>query len=176
MKWSLVFSVMLDGHEVGNHSFALHERGGERELVSEAAFAVRFAGITFFRYRHEAAERWRGDCLESLTARTERNGEQVAVDWRSPPGCTMSFAYWNPKILDQKALLDPQTGRLEPVSVTALGAETLEVRGQKLATQRYRLANREGAIDVWYAGASWVALEATVAGGRKLRYRLESGS
>ena len=176
MKWLLVFSVMLDGRDVGNHSFTLQERGAERELVSEAAFAVRVAGITFFRYRHEAAERWRGDCLESLVARTDRNGERQAVDWRSPQGCTMSYAYWNPKILTQKALLDPQTGKVEPVSVTPLGEEMLDVRGRRLATQRWRIANREGAVDLWYSDGSWVALEAIVAGGRRLRYTLQSAS
>lgn len=176
MKWLLVFAVSLDGLEVGSHRFELSARGAEAQLVSDADFAVRAAGITWFRYRHEAAERWRGDCLESLSARTDRNGSQTAVDWRAPGGCTMSYAYWNPKILGQQALLDPQTGKLEPVRVTPLGEETVDVQGHPVAARKYRIANREGALDVWYADGSWVALETTVAGGRRLRYRLASAS
>jgi hypothetical protein len=91
------------------------------------------------------------------------SGEAYAVDWRSGGECVMSFAYWNPKILGERALLNAQTGELEPV------------RAEPLGDGRWRLVGRKLAIDLWYAGgAEWVALETTTRGGRRLRYRLES--
>ena len=46
-----------------------------RELTSEAHFRVRFLFIDAYRYEHRARERWQGDCLESLEARTDTNGK-----------------------------------------------------------------------------------------------------
>jgi hypothetical protein len=160
--WS--FRVLLDDQEIGTHRFTLTERGAERELVSEARFRVTFLGFPAYRYRHQATERWRDGCLRSLASATDDNGERSTVDWRAQDECVLSFAYWNPRILGEKRLLNAQTGELEPVSVSRLGEE------------RYRIAGRTLAIDLWYAGGEWVALETTARGGRRLRYQLEPRS
>ena len=157
--WS--FRVLLDGQEIGTHRFTLTERGAERELVSEASFRVTFLGIPAYRYRHQATERWRDGCLSSLASSTDDNGERSRVDWRAQGECVLSFAYWNPKILGEKRLLNAQTGEIEPVSVSRLGAE------------HYRIAGRKVAIDLWYSGGDWIGLETIAGGSRRLRYRLE---
>ena len=48
------------------------------------------------------------------------------------------------------------------------------MRGQAIETQRYRLLAKNVEVDVWYSESdrSWLALESTVKGGRKLRYVL----
>jgi hypothetical protein len=159
MTWALLFTVLLDGREVGTHRFTMQ---GDGVLLSEAAFTVRVLGIPAYRYRHFATERWRGDCLESLTARTDDNGEVTQVDWRaSDAGCTRSFAYWNPRILGESRLLNAQTGKLEPVRIAPLDAG------------RYRITGRKLQIDLTYEQGRWVGLETSTAGGRRLQYRLE---
>jgi hypothetical protein len=65
------FRVLLDGREVGRHQFTLDVEGERRELRSAAQFAVRVLFIDAYRYLHDAVERWNGDCLQSLDARTE---------------------------------------------------------------------------------------------------------
>jgi hypothetical protein len=172
--FSLLFAVYLDDKRIGEHRFTLVERGVERELVSEARFRVSVLGIPAYRYTHQATERWRGDCLQSLASRTDDDGTPYAVDWRSSSGCTMSFAYWNPRILGERALLNAQTGELEPVTVAPLGVDSIETGNGKVSAQRYRIAGRSLAIDLWYAeGKDWVALETTAGDNRRLRYRLE---
>ena len=167
------FRVFLDEREIGTHSFTLRTDGGERELKSEARFQVRLLGFTAYRYLHDATERWGGDCLLALTARTDDNGERESVDWRTADGgCAMSFAYWNPKILQSARLLNAQTGKFVPVTVAPQGEETVEVRGQPALSRRYRLSGPDLAIDLWFAGREWVALESDAKGGRRLRYRL----
>ena len=171
LAWN--FRVFLDEREIGHHPFTLRTDGGSRELRSEARFQVRVLGLTVYRYAHDAMERWRGECLQALDSTTDDNGDREKVDWRGEPGgCALSFAYWNPKILQGGALLNAQTGRFEPVTVTSQGEETIEVRGRPTLSRRYRLAGGNLAIDVWYAGAQWVALESAAKGGRRLRYRL----
>jgi hypothetical protein len=170
--WS--FRVLLDDREIGTHRFTLTERGTERELVSEASFRVRFLGFNAYRYRHKATERWREGCLNSLVSRTDDNGKSHAVEWRTPGECVMSFAYWNPAVLGARQLLNAQTGEIEPVKVSALGEERIDVRGLTVPAQRYRINGRKLAIDLWYGeDQEWIALETTVGGKRRLRYRLE---
>jgi hypothetical protein len=171
------FRVLLDDREIGTHRFTLIERGAERELVSEASFRVTVLGFSAYRYRHAATERWREGCLRSLVSTTDANGEPYEVDWRSQGECVLSFAYWNPKILGEKQLLNAQTGELEPVQVAALGEDRIETANGTVSAQRYRIAGRKLAIDLWYAeGKDWVALETTAGGNRRLRYRLEPQS
>lgn len=162
--FSLVFSVSLDGQPIGEHRFTLAERGEVRELTSEARFRVRVLGIPAYRYTHQALERWRGDCLQSLASKTDDDGRDYAVDWSAAGGCTLSFAYWNPRILMERTLLNAQTGELEPVAVEDLGGE------------RYRLRGRKLDIEVQYDAGRWVALDTRTEGGRRLSYRLERAS
>jgi hypothetical protein len=185
------FRVLLDGRPIGEHRFTLSETHGERELRSEARFDVTVLGISLYRYRHEAVERWAGGCLASLAARTETNGTREEVHARTRgdrlvveagagsrrhAGCVMSFAYWNPQILGARELLNAQTGELQPVRVTPQAIESLSVLGRPRTAQRHRIeGGPQLRIDLWYAGVEWVALEAEAPGGRRLRYeRIES--
>lgn len=189
------FRVLLDGKPIGVHRFTLwtdNEHGdGERRLRSEAHFEVRLLGLTVYRYRHEATERWRGDCLRGLDAETDDDGKRLDVRARrdgaalavqSPQGderldgCVMSFAYWHPAMLKQARLLNAQTGRYEDVRVEALGEAMVESQGHRVAARHYRLHGPEQPIELWYAadGGDWLALESKVSGGRRtLSYRRE---
>ena len=182
------FQVFLGDAPIGYHQFTLDEQGERRELRSESRFAVKVLLFTAYRYEHDATELWRGDCLESLTARTNDNGGRPTVDAlrdgerlavatgkgsETIAGCVMSFAYWNPQILRQARILNPQTGEYEAIKVTTLGVENITVRGAPMEAKRFRLTGSGKPIDLWYSlDDEWLALESTVAGGRRLRYQL----
>lgn len=182
------FRVLLDGREIGRHRFTLAGAGEGVVLRSEAQFDVRVLFISAYRYVHEAVERWQDGCLQSLASRTETNGERIAVSAQSQggrlavtgpagidlhDGCVMSFAYWDPRILQAERLLNSQTGELVPVQVTPQGQETVLVRGQLRPASRHRISGPDLSIDLWYADGRWVALEALAEGGRRLRYELQ---
>ena len=181
------FRVLLDGREIGHHQYTLRGAHEERELRSEAQFDVRVLFVSVYTYLHEALEHWDGNCLQSLISRTETNGQSQSVraavsgnrlaverpEWRDEyQGCIMSFAFWNPQILNARRLLNSQTGELLPVTVVSQGEETIEVRGQPLTAQRHRVHAPQLTIDLWYANGEWVALESPAEGGRRLRYEL----
>lgn len=191
------FEVMLDGKPVGEHRFTLstdridaaNPALSERRLHSVASFDVKLLGITVYRYRHDARERWQGDCLAELDARTDANGKLSTVKARREgdalaisapagaapmPGCTMSFAYWNPALRRQSLLLNPQTGRNVAVQMVPMGTGMVEVRGSAVQAEHWRLTGDESPIELWYApgGGDWLALDATV-NGRRLSYRLK---
>jgi hypothetical protein len=183
------FRVLFDGRPIGHHRFALDGEGEARELKSSARFEVRWLFLSAYRYSHDATERWRGGCLESLTARTDdggkrsearatREGGRLVVEAgrgrETADACVMTFAYWNDGILRQPRLLNAQTGEYVAVSVESLGTEEIAVRGAPVRAARYRITGPKYPLDLWYAaGGDWVALESRVGGGRQLRYELQ---
>jgi hypothetical protein len=181
------FRVWLDDQEVGWHHYFVRDRGDATEVESRAQFDVRFLFLNAYRYRHEARERWRGACLDELESRTVTNGrveqvEALAADESLKvtrpsgearlAGCVMTFAYWDPRILEADRLLNSQTGEWLPVRIEARGAERVTVAGRDVPAARHRLSAPDLQIDLWYADGHWVALEAPLPGGRTLRYEL----
>jgi hypothetical protein len=85
----------------------------------------------------------------------------------------ITVAYWNPVLLDQSHLLNPQRGEYIDVSVYAVGAEILQVRGQEVTAIRFRLTAYETDLTLWYSATQeWLALESVAKGGRLIRYEL----
>lgn len=189
-----LFDVRLDARAIGQHRFALTAQAEGRRLTSEAQFDVRMLGIPLYRYRHQATERWQGDCLAALQSSTDDDGRSVQVQGEADGGrfrlavregaegvrrtevdsggCLMSFAYWNPRLAGQRQLLNPATGKVEAVTVEALPEQMLEVAGRPTAVRGLRIGGLARPIDVWYADGRWVGLDSTVDGGRRLSYRL----
>lgn len=187
------FRALLDGKPIGQHRFTVTRNAGtqgdERKVLSEANFAVKFLGITAYRYRHTATEQWRGDCLAALSATTDDDGKlssvrtdadgnalnvKTATTAQSLKGCVMSFAYWNPAIQTQTRLLNAQTGQAEAVQVSRIGSGSVEVRGQAVTATQFRITGPAQPIDVWYsAQGEWIGLDSLLAGGHKLSYRLQ---
>ena len=89
------------------------------------------------------------------------------------PACLSAYAYWNRDLLlRQRALLNPQTGKLDALRVESLGQETLELRGRAMIAERYRLHAAQNVIELWYSPrGDWLRLESTT-GSRRLVYRL----
>lgn len=186
------FKVYLDDQSVGTHRFTLKGEGERRTIESVAQFDVRFLGIGFYHYDHVSNESWRSNCLEVIHAKTDDNGTRVTVDGSlssdtfslvvdgSPqtlPGCIMTFAYWNPDMLRQTQLLNPQTGELTSVSIRALGREAMMVGAEERSVNHYLLMAPKFEIDLWYdLKGRWVALDSRLENNRKLRYRLDQSS
>jgi hypothetical protein len=185
------FNVFLDEKPIGQHRFVLDDNGAQRTLTSEASFDVKFLFVNAYRYRHTAREQWNGNCLSAIDAKTEENRETTIVKGvldksadksafvlQSPKPktlgeCVMTFAYWNPAMLKQTRLLNPQTGEYLDARITALGKESIQVRGQATDTERYRLEAPKLKIDLWYsADQQWLALRSTTPEGYIINYRL----
>jgi len=183
------FTVHLGEREIGQHRFRIQPNNGALESRSEANLNVKILKVNAFTYVHEATERWNGDCLERIESRTDSNGRPYEVVGRlgtdafhvrtrtanaELPPCVMSFAYWNPKILQQQRLLNSQTGELVDVRIETKGAEQIQAGGAMRSAQRYAIIGRKLSIDVWYGpDGRWLGLESITDGGHKLRYVLQ---
>jgi hypothetical protein len=182
------FDVYLNNKKVGKHLFRVSEAGAMKQVQSEARFKYTVLLIPAYRYEHVAAERWSGQCLVEIDAKTNANGDRIEISGEktgsgfrleskaSPaelPECVMTFAYWNPEFLEQSRLLNPQTGEYVDVTVEEIGDEMLEVRGESIPATRFRLTADEIDITLWYSpDDEWVALESVAKGGHIIRYEL----
>lgn len=185
--WS--FEVFLDQQKIGTHTFSRDQN----QLQSRANFKVKVLFINAYRYQHQANEQWQGNCLAQLNAHTEENKEITDVkgalqtnqfviekngSTQTLPGCVMTFAYWNPEILKQTRLLNPQNAEYLDVTVTDDGVKTIEVKGQATLTHQYRLNGRYKGkeklkITLWYdQQQQWVGLESVTPEGYKIVYKL----
>lgn len=186
-EWA--FKVYLDKSLIGQHVFRLDTQGEDKTLSSAARFKVKVLFIEAYSYIHDAQEQWHGDCLTSLESRTVENKEISDVKGSlqddgfklngpkgtlSLPQCVMTFAYWNPQMLKQRKLLNPQTGEWLDVRIQSLGMEEIEVRGQKTQAEHYRLEATKMKIDLWYGkDQQWLGLQSTTPEGYHIIYKLK---
>jgi hypothetical protein len=90
----------------------------------------------------------------------------------------MTFAYWNPKIVEQTKLLNPQNAEYLDTKFKKLGSEQIEVKGKKIVATHYQLDGSLAGkpklnIELWYNAANeWVALQSTTPEGYKIIYKL----
>lgn len=180
------FQVLLDGSPIGSQVFRETRDGQSSRVSIEASFDVKLLFFTAYSYRHRNEETWEGGCLKSMKSTTDDNGKAFRVDARPAgdglvvetlegreelPGCIDSFAYWNPAELRSPRLLNSQTGKWEEVTLRELGEETVPYKGQPTRARRVAIVGKDLDISLWYAGDDdWIALESTLASGRKLYY------
>ncbi|TVQ89368.1 MAG: hypothetical protein EA400_07685 [Chromatiaceae bacterium] len=187
----LRFAVYLNERPIGEHQFRITERGDLKQVESTADFRVDFLFLNAYHYRHHSQETFSDGCLQRIRANTNDNGTryQVSGERRAShfeverrrqrdqiseqtDGCVMTFAYWNPALLAQERLLNPQTGEFEAVAVQATGTDQVTVGDTSVPANRYALRTSELTIDLWYHDdLGWVKLASEAAPGRRITYR-----
>jgi Family of unknown function (DUF6134) len=187
-EWA--FDVYLDKSKIGSHSFTFNDN----KLVSRAKFNVKVLFINAYKYDHTAKEQWQNDCLSNIDVNTTEDkvttnvkGKKTATGFevsdaktsQSLPECVMTFAYWNPSILTQTKLLNPQNAEYLDTTITKLGAASIEVKGKPTETTHYKLTGtlkgiKKLNIELWYnLNNEWVALKSVTPEGYNIIYKLK---
>ena len=185
-----VFDVYLDKSKIGKHSFVLDK---SNLLTSRAKFNVKVLFIEAYKYDHTSKEQWKDACLSNIEANTTENkvitnvkGKKTATAFeisdgktnQNLPECTMTFAYWNPKILTQSQLLNPQNAEYLNTNFDKLSNETISVKGKPTETSHYKLTGvldgkNKLNIELWYNFKNeWVALKSITPEGYTITYKL----
>lgn len=189
-EWA--FDVYLDKTKMGTHTFVLDDT---HLMTSSANFKVNVLFFNAYSYQHLAKEQWHDDCLTALEAETtenkiktkvtgQRQGQLLSVSANQNtvqilPACVMTFAYWNPKILTQAKLLNPQNAEYLTTKVKHIGTENIDVKGVDTKTEHYFLQGLFAGkaklnIDLWYdQNKNWVALQSTTPEGYQVIYKLK---
>lgn len=187
-EWA--FDVFLDKSKIGSHTFTFKDN----TLVSRAKFNVKVLFIDAYKYDHTSKEQWQNDCLSNIEVNTTEDkvttnvkGKKTASSFeisdgktsQTLPECVMTFAYWNPKILDQAKLLNPQNAEYLDTTFTKLGAANINVQGKPTETTHYKLSGalngvKKLNIELWYnQNNEWVALKSVTPEGYNIIYKLK---
>lgn len=191
-RWedSWQFDVLLDDKPIGTHEFVLRSTTDGQQVLIDASFDVRILRIPVYSYRHQNTELWSDGCLTRLDSRTDDNGERLSVTARRKDGavvvesdsgsrtvadrCVMSFAYWNPQFVRQKALLNAQTGEMVPVEIRPVDATPTFDGIDPQALDAYLVTSTDDSIHIEIAytrnDGRWIYLESRLDNGRTLRY------
>lgn len=186
LDWT--FKVLLDGKEIGTHTYRVEFVEDTATVETEASFQVKFLFFTAYTYLHRNTEVWDALGLKRIDAYTDANGDestvrgaredgsfQLQVNGESAqlPAAAWSFAYWNPEIRRQNRLLNAQTGEFEPVEVREQAdADPVQYRDRSIPARRVDLIVKGLPVSVWYSVSDnrWLALESETKSGRMLTY------
>lgn len=186
-EWA--FDVYLDKSKIGKHTFTLNNN----TLTSRAKFNVKILFINAYQYDHTSKENWDNNCLTEIDVDTTEDKVNTKVKGKKTsngfeisdgkltqtlPACPMTFAYWNPKILTQAKLLNPQNAEYLDTTFEKLNNESISVKGKPTETAHYKLkgalkGKNKLNIELWYnLNNEWVALKSTTPEGYIITYKL----
>jgi hypothetical protein len=186
-QWA--FDVYLDKSKIGKHTFTLEKN----KLTSRAKFNVKVLFINAYQYDHTSQEQWQDNCLSNIEVNTTEDKIVTNVKGNKTdsgfeisdgkinqvlPACTMTFAYWNPAILTQEKLLNPQNAEYLNTTFEKMPNATLTIKGKPTETTHYKLKGALGSknklnIELWYnLNNEWVALKSITPEGYIINYKL----
>jgi len=185
----LDFAILRNGDAIGRHVIRFARDGDRLDVRVEARVDYRLAFIPLYLFRHVAREVWRDGRLVRMTAKTDDNGEEYAVDLR-PDGDGMALSVngtestaptdivpaslWNIAMVDRRRILDPADGEIMNVAVADAGEETVTVRGQPVRAHRF-IVTGDFERELWYDPRGvLVQVRFTGDDGSEIRYELRS--
>jgi len=181
------FDVVLNDKVIGQHTFIYEDEKTE----SNANFKFEYLFMDFI-YQHKSSETWQGNCLKTISSRTDDDGDMYDVSGYMEanqfmvttnnktselPLCVMTFAYGNPKILDQKKLMNAQNGEYLDVDIQFLREENHMVKGKDILTDLWQIKAKVDDGDLlvylWYdKNMNWVSLKSQTPIG-DMQYKLK---
>ena len=181
------FDAVLNDKVIGQHTFIY----GDEKTVSDANFKFEYLFMDFI-YQHKSTETWQGNCLKTISSKTDDDGDMYDVSGYMEanqfmvttnnktselPLCIMTFAYGNPKILDQKKLMNSQNGEYLNVDIQFLREENHMVKGKDILTDLWQIEAKgddgELLVHIWYdKNMNWVSLKSQTPIG-DMQYKLK---
>jgi hypothetical protein len=168
-----VFDVKRKGSSIGTHRVTVNQTSTGEKVDVSIDLAVRFAGVTVYRYTHRSVELWTGGVLQKLDSTTDDDGRLFAVTGvRTAEGFSVTTAdaapvilggtivptsYWNKAITSATTVLDSQDGTALKLSASPVPS-SYTVNGKEVAANLYQLRGSIP-IDLWYTqNGTWVGL------------------
>ena len=178
-----VFEAFVGKKKIGVHEFEVIKAIDQITAKSSASFEYKVFKIPLLKYEHSVVEIYSADsCLKSISSETttnskrtriigEKKGDNFFVKGNNKAtlkrACLMPFAYWSPKLLDQTALINGQTGKITPIKIQSVDSADNE--------KNYVLSGKDLNIELTYSSEDqWTGLQSKLPLGRTLKYTLVS--
>lgn len=182
----LAFRALRNGSEIGTHTLEFIPRNDGIDVHVAVDFKVGFGPLTFFRYRLDGIEQWRGGVVVKADFSADNNGKadfmrcqrehggltvvgSKAAKYRAPDAALPS-SHWNPAELDGP-WINIENGELLHPQVAAKGIDTVhDANGVAIAAAHYVLSG-DVRMELWYDAAKrWAALSSPADDGSVVRY------
>ena len=178
-----MFDAFIGKKKIGVHQFEVIRSGDKIIAKSSASFEYKVLKIPLFKYEHSVVEVYDSQsCLKSISSETTTNSKRIqllgekkgdnffvtgANEATFGGACLMPFAYWSPRLLNQKALINGQTGVITPIKVRSVDSGDNE--------KNYVLSGKDLDIELSYSSEDkWTGLQSKLPLGRTLKYALVS--
>jgi hypothetical protein len=183
----LGFNVIRNDEVIGTHVLDFARDGDRLTVNIKVDLLVKLGPIPVFRYTHRGTERWVGEQVVSMEAKTDDDGDDLIfsakrtdTDWivegtktpqYSAPLNASPATHWNRRMLDGP-LINTQTAKLMMPVVTERGVEPIETAsGSVINAQRFSLSG-DVQLDTWYQGpAHWAGISFKGKDGSEIKYQ-----
>jgi len=181
----LGFDILRKGSKLGSHTLSFEPSGDMLTVHVAVELVFKIAGITLYRYRHQATERWQGDHVIGLDTQTDDNGTRYQVSatreggtlmvqgTKTPryaaPANALPATHWNRRELEGP-WINTQDGRILRPAVTAQGMETIPAaKGGTVRARRYALTGEVQMAMFYDEHQTWAGLS-FIKGGAPIAY------
>lgn len=181
----MVFSVWRSGSEIGQHRVTFALEDGALVVNSLFDIAVKFLGITVYRFKYQSEEVWRDGTLHRLEATKDDNGTVAKVDARQEDGelaitgpkthetaklPLLPSTDWNAQVITADRVLNTLDGTVDGIKLVPVGVESVPVGGGRRQAMHYHYTGKIKA-DGWYdAQGHWVKLRFPGTDGTQIDY------
>ncbi len=163
----LVYEVRHSTYgRIGTYTNSVETTGDKATVKTEGRIRVSLLGIVLYRQDFDRIERWSGERLMSFQGLTTTNGRAIEVKGEaegdnfavsSSNGSYMAPAMvrlanpWSVDLLKGDAMLTPDRGQIESVSIRPAEMTDVPVKGERVRARRYEIARTTGEkrYDVW---------------------------
>lgn len=169
----MVFSVWRKGSRIGEHRVTFAWQDGALLVHSLFDVAVRFLGITIYRYHYASEETWRGGKLDGLVSTIDDDGTKAAVSAKDDDGklvvtgpaahediagFILPSTHWDAAVIGANRVLNTLSGKVSDIRLVPAGIESVPVGSQMKAATHYRYTG-DITAESWYdAEGHWLKL------------------
>lgn len=179
------FEIRRDGAPVGEHRVTLRRAANGVEAAATSRIVVRLLGIPVYRFDYRSTSQWTDGRMTALDSRTDDDGTVTSVSARAegqsllvtgpdgvakaPPGL-FPTDHWNPGVIGATEVLNTITGKINRVTMTAQGRDSVPTGAQSRPSTRYAYEGEMQAT-VWYDDAGhWTGLRFAASDGSTIDY------
>jgi hypothetical protein len=164
----MVYQVQHSKHgNVGTYTNTIEENAGTTTVKTQGRMKVSVLGIPAYRQEFDRVERWKGPQLVNFNGVTTENGKRTEVTGAAqgnqfklstPSGIVIAPADvkmanpWSEAILGADAMVAPQEGKVEKVSVTGGEMVPVAINGHNIMTRHYQVLRLGGPkrYEIWF--------------------------
>jgi len=183
----IVFDVKRNGTRVGTQTVTFKNTPDQSVKVGVALeLAVKFLGITVYRYDYRSDAIWRDGLLVQLSSKQNDDGEisevrvvssEDGMRIEGPKGVVVAAAvlfltnHWNPGVIGSRQVIDTLNGSLAEVTITNEGPETITAQGKAISATRF-VYRGDVNPTVWYDDRGrWVKFKFVAKDGSEIEYK-----